>query len=327
MQLTTLELFTEKDLAPCFGKMSLECYQPKIMPSDASWGSLLAQTLPYRPVQDDGRVVVMLPDQSEKRRGESSMLNISECHNDAVESLLSQVLLGGGINPSEILFERKSLRGDSSKGFGEGQEIAGGSKNCSRESSEVNLYDISHRCDVVRVYDKSPTLAAHMGTGGHNVPIIIREVNACKVAYSIAENIIGRQPQNGGNGNGFNEEICYTLNATGVHGVAHCFKIRGGCEGGGKGYLGQDEKAYTLATHQDQQLFTMNRVRKLTPVECERLQGFPDNWTRIPYKGKSVEDCPDSPRYKAIGNSWAVPCVRWIGERINNALTENKNEQ
>ena len=57
-------------------------------------------------------------------------------------------------------------------------------------------------------------------------------------------------------------------------------------------------------------------VRRLTPVECERLQGFPDNWTRIPWRGKGEEDCPDSPRYKAIGNSMAVPVMRWIGERI-----------
>ena len=64
------------------------------------------------------------------------------------------------------------------------------------------------------------------------------------------------------------------------------------------------------------------RVRKLTPIECERLQGFPDNYTRIPYRGKSEEDCPDSPRYKAIGNSWAVPVVRWIGKRIVKQLGE-----
>ena len=63
-------------------------------------------------------------------------------------------------------------------------------------------------------------------------------------------------------------------------------------------------------------------VRKLTPLECERLQGFPDNWTRIPYRGKTAEQCPDSPRYKAIGNSWAVPVVRWIGERIQREIEE-----
>jgi len=57
-------------------------------------------------------------------------------------------------------------------------------------------------------------------------------------------------------------------------------------------------------------------VRRLTPVECERLQGFPDNWSRIPWKGKPEEECPDGPRYKACGNSMAVPVMRWIGERI-----------
>jgi len=57
-------------------------------------------------------------------------------------------------------------------------------------------------------------------------------------------------------------------------------------------------------------------VRRLTPIECERLQGFPDNWSRISWKGKPEEECPDGPRYKACGNSMAVPVMRWIGERI-----------
>jgi len=57
-------------------------------------------------------------------------------------------------------------------------------------------------------------------------------------------------------------------------------------------------------------------VRRLTPVECERLQGFPENFTKIPYRGKTVDKCPDGPRYKALGNSMAVPCMKWIGERI-----------
>ena len=59
-----------------------------------------------------------------------------------------------------------------------------------------------------------------------------------------------------------------------------------------------------------------NRIRRLTPLECERLQGFPDNYTQIEWRGKSAEQCPDSLRYKAIGNSMAVPVMRWIGERI-----------
>jgi len=58
------------------------------------------------------------------------------------------------------------------------------------------------------------------------------------------------------------------------------------------------------------------KVRRLTPIECERLQGFPDNYTRIPWRNKGAEDCPDGPRYKAMGNSMAVPVMRWIGERI-----------
>ena len=57
-------------------------------------------------------------------------------------------------------------------------------------------------------------------------------------------------------------------------------------------------------------------VRRLTPVECERLQGFPDNWTQIPWKSKPKERCPDGPRFKCMGNSMAVPVMRWIGEGI-----------
>jgi DNA (cytosine-5)-methyltransferase 1 len=57
-------------------------------------------------------------------------------------------------------------------------------------------------------------------------------------------------------------------------------------------------------------------VRRLTPRECERLQGFPDDYTLIPWRKKSAEDCPDGPRYKALGNSMACNCMAWIGERI-----------
>ena len=61
------------------------------------------------------------------------------------------------------------------------------------------------------------------------------------------------------------------------------------------------------------------QVRRLTPTECERLQGFPDGYTAIPWRNKPAEECPDGPRYKALGNSWAVPVVRWIGRRIQEA--------
>ena len=80
------------------------------------------------------------------------------------------------------------------------------------------------------------------------------------------------------------------------------------------------ELSFTIAATQDQTLFDgaydKYIVRRLTPKECERLQGFPDDWTKVPYRGKSAENCPDGPRYKAIGNSMAVPVMRWIGERL-----------
>jgi len=64
-------------------------------------------------------------------------------------------------------------------------------------------------------------------------------------------------------------------------------------------------------------LRTTMQVRRLTPTECERLQGFPDDWTLIPWRGKPADECPDGPRYKALGNSMAVPVMRWIGKRLS----------
>ena len=113
-------------------------------------------------------------------------------------------------------------------------------------------------------------------------------------------------------------------------GKCYVMKIRGGADTyekwdgktgtAGKGALIGEEVAYTVAATQDQTLFQDDPggyvVRRLTPTECERLQGFPDGWTKIPYKGKPAEDCPDGPRYKAIGNSMAVPVMMWIGRRL-----------
>ncbi|MGI5065556.1 DNA cytosine methyltransferase [Treponema putidum] len=65
-------------------------------------------------------------------------------------------------------------------------------------------------------------------------------------------------------------------------------------------------------------------IRRLTPIECERLQGFPDNYTQIEWKGKPKDQCPDSHRYKTIGNSMAVPVMQWIGERIKRIEGETK---
>lgn len=102
--------------------------------------------------------------------------------------------------------------------------------------------------------------------------------------------------------------------------IAHVFKERAGCEGDGKGYMGQDEKAYTLSTSQDQNLLHKSIIRRLTPVECEKLQGFPIDYTKIPYRKKDIDQCPDSPRYKALGNSMAVLVMAHIGKKIQKAV-------
>lgn len=141
----------------------------------------------------------------------------------------------------------------------------------------------------------APTLNAKMGTGGGNVPLcvhasqdpIISENHTHALganstqAVCIAENVIGRQDKTGANGVGAKEEVSYTLNTVGVHSVAKDLSIR-----------------------------------RLTPLECERLQGFPDRWTKIPYRGKNLSTCPDSPRYKALGNAVTVAVAEWVLKRL-----------
>lgn len=104
----------------------------------------------------------------------------------------------------------------------------------------------------------------------------------------------------------------YTLQATKPHAVAMGFDAYNNDVTG--------EVAKTLDVGQDYHhvpnVMQSAAVRRLTPVECERLQGFPDNFTAIPWKKKPADQCPDGPRYKALGNSMAVPVMRWIGERI-----------
>ena len=91
---------------------------------------------------------------------------------------------------------------------------------------------------------------------------------------------------------------------------------------GGNYKYHRDKKASTLRNSASPDCFDLvlasekKYIRRLTPLECERLQGFPDDYTQIEWRGKPAEQCPDSLRYKAIGNSMAVPVMRWIGERI-----------
>lgn len=107
--------------------------------------------------------------------------------------------------------------------------------------------------------------------------------------------------------------VVHTPNATGVHGVLAPTLTAASDP--------SRSPQSSEVTAQVKSVFpATGSVRRLTPVECERLQGFPDNWTQIPYRGKTEESCPDAPRYKAIGNSWAVPVVRWLGQRIKDRM-------
>jgi DNA (cytosine-5)-methyltransferase 1 len=164
---------------------------------------------------------------------------------------------------------------------------------------------------------------------------------------ALAENTIGRKPENGGNGDGYTEGgPMYTLNATGVHGVVQPMVLmdQGGSvmnvEHNIVGTLRRETHGHEPIVMQamafdgyNQTLSTTSQtiradksdgdhvgmvmhsmaVRRLTPTECERLQGFPDGYTDIKHNGKPT---PDGPRYKALGNSMAVPVMAWIGKRI-----------
>ena len=159
-------------------------------------------------------------------------------------------------------------------------------------------------------HDVAPTMSAAYGMGGNNTSLV--EQNAG--AICIAGNIVDRQPQNGGNGLGCQENLAYTLTATDRHAVVELYQktvgalCRGDEKGIGNQYVSQDKCIINASCSE-----THHLIRRLTPLECERLQGFPDGWTDIP--GAS-----DSARYKALGNSLAIPCVEFIMSRIAAAM-------
>ena len=158
----------------------------------------------------------------------------------------------------------------------------------------------------------APTMSARYGTGGNNIPLVQQEEVIC-----IAGNAIDRQPQNGGNGFGWQQNISYTLTATDKHAVIKPYQetvgalCRGDEKGIGNQYVSQDK--CIIAGEITEEYSATNLVRRLTPLECERLQGYPDGWTDVP--GAS-----DSARYKALGNSVAIPCVEFIMSQITAAM-------
>ena len=210
----------------------------------------------------------------------------------------------------------------------------------------------------VGVQDVAPTVTCNIsslmsGDGKIKSPL----------AISIQDNTIDRNHGGAQGIGISTEDISYTLTTTDRHAVAFKVRGQGHVTGerngdrsklgqaGGAGLLMYDEKTFTIATTQDQYVLwqahmdgarvatdqdtvptltsymgtggnnvTLINVRRLTPRECERLQGFPDDYTLIPYKDK---DASDAVRYHALGNSWAVPVVRWIGRRIMEVLSCN----
>lgn len=123
------------------------------------------------------------------------------------------------------------------------------------------------------------------------------------------------------------EDVGTTLSARQYKDPPITVVTRCGCDGGGKGALASENVSLTLSTRNEQSLFDPNDgpryvVRRLTPTECERLQGFPDGWTDVPdHDGKPMSEAQ---RYKQLGNSMAVPVMRWIGDRIIDADREDE---
>ena len=156
----------------------------------------------------------------------------------------------------------------------------------------------------------APTMSARYGTGGNNVPLVEQEETFC-----ITGNAIDRQPQNGGNGIGYQRDIAYTLTATDHHAVYSRQRVDDFRENGvvSTQSARQHKDATDLVCQKAEAYAYL--IRRLTPLECERLQGFPDDWTDIP-------SASDSARYKALGNSVAIPCVEFIMSRIAAVLRE-----
>jgi len=159
----------------------------------------------------------------------------------------------------------------------------------------------------------APTMSARYGTGGNNVPLVEQEPVIC-----ITGNAIDRQPQNGGNGIGYQQDIAYTLTATDHHAVYSRQRVDDFRENAvvSTQSARQCKDAVDLVCQKAD--VHAHLIRRLTPLECERLQGFPDGWTDIP--GAS-----DSARYKALGNSVAIPCVDFVMHCLVQAVQMSEN--
>lgn len=215
-----------------------------------------------------------------------------------------------------ILLERESVQGVDSEGRKTSTQ-----KNFTATTRNFAKVDHSKsklvHCFETR-YDKTPirecrnliapTLTAGMGTGGGNIPF---------TAYAFAPKGLSVKEQ---------FEQSPTLTATDYKDPPSVFMIAGNvinrhhANGGHHLGLSNGKISYTLTTMDRHAVAYPVMVRRLTPIECERLMGFDDDYTKIPYRNKTAEQCPNSPRYKALGNSMAVPVMKWIGKRLIGVL-------
>ena len=147
----------------------------------------------------------------------------------------------------------------------------------------------------------SPTVTARYGTGGGNTPLVQEDSDV----YCIVGNIIDRQPENGGNGCGYQENLAYTVTTCDRHAVYARQRVDEfrNDDIASTQSARQAKDATDLVVEPDRQYAQL--IRRLTPWECELLQGFPLDWTDIP-------SASDSARYRALGNSIPVPCVEFI---------------
>ena len=268
-----------------------------------------------------------------------------------------------GFDPAAVLFELDSVRRDTPPSRSTGKAVAAltarGVGTCGADDNQAqvgHLITMTHEQgdDEIKTDDSASELtcnheapiAAYGIPGnwigrapenGGNATEPMVDVSPCLtvadrhgVAYAFAENSHGEVRLQNGDGS-----IIGPLSTgggkpgQGYHAVV-AFQERGRADGRSLEING--DLAYALTAPngggraQERNIadFRTMAVRRLMPIECERLQGFPDNHTLIGWRGKDAAECPDGPRYKAIGNSMAVPVMRWIGERIAAALPTEK---
>ena len=223
--------------------------------------------------------------------------------------------LGDWASAAAVLFERQSLRRDTAPSREAGQKAAPAVSTGAPFSRTGNE---RVEADAMVVQPKPASNVAHcLETTCNDYSRADGFNMVMQPAYGIPGNWIGRKPENGGNAVDPMHNVSPCLTSTDKHGVAQPTVLMD--QGGSVMNVMDDGTVGTLRreTHGHEPSIVQNMaVRRLTPTECERLQGFPDDYTRIAWRKKKPEDCPDGHRYKALGNSMAVPVMRWIGKRI-----------